>query len=146
VRLLLDAMCGGLRSYLRLCGHDTAYVLDRFDGDAPADDAIAALARTENRRLVTRDVALAGRTEDALLVESREVAGQLRELRAAGVALRPAEPTYCGRCNGRLERLEGDPAEYVPDDVGAVWACVDCGQQFWKGSHWDRMRETLAGL
>ena len=145
MRLLLDAMCGGLRSYLRLCGHDTAYVLDRFESEAP-DDAIAALASEEDRRLVTRDVALAGRAEDALLVESRDLEDQLRELRAAGVALAPAEPAYCGRCNGRLRPLEGDPAEYVPDDAEPVWVCEACGQQFWKGSHWDRMRETLAEL
>ncbi len=144
MRLLLDAMCGGLRSYLRLCGHDTAYVLDRLED--PDDDAIAALAREEDRRLVTRDVALAGRAEDALLVESSNVEAQLQELRVAGVELTPAEPTYCGRCNGRLERLEVGPAEYVPDDAEPVWVCRACGQQFWKGSHWDRMRETLAAL
>jgi hypothetical protein len=137
-------MCGGLRSYLRVCGHDAAYAPDRL-GESD-DDAIAALAREENRRLVTRDVALAGRVEGSLLVESRDVEDQLRELRAAGVALEPAEPTYCGRCNGRLRPLDGDPAEYVPDDREDVWVCGACDQQFWKGSHWDRMRRTLAGL
>jgi hypothetical protein len=139
-------MCGGLRSYLRVCGHDAAYVPDRLaDGEAD-DDAIAAIAREEDRRLITRDVALAGRTEGALLVESRETEDQLRELRAAGLELEPGDPARCGRCNGRLDRLDGEPDGYVPDDAEPVWACGACGQQFWKGSHWDRMRETLERL
>jgi hypothetical protein len=139
-------MCGGLRSYLRVCGHDTAYVLDRLAEEGADDRAVLALARAEDRRLVTRDVALAGRATDALLLESRDVTDQLRALRAAGLELEPGEPARCGRCNGRLERLDGEPAAYVPDGTEPVWACVDCGQQFWKGSHWDRMRETLEAL
>jgi uncharacterized protein with PIN domain len=28
----------------------------------------------------------------------------------------------------------------------AVWRCRDCGQHFWKGSHWADMAGTLAEL
>ena len=146
-RLLLDAMLGRLRSYLRICGHDTAYALDR---GIEADDRIAALAREESRRLLTRDRSLAGRVEGSVLLESHDYRDQLCELREAGVALDPATPDRCrcGRCNGRLERSPdgADRPDYVPDDAGPVRACVDCGQLFWQGSHWDRVTETLAGL
>lgn len=145
-------MCGGLRSYLRVCGHDTAYVLDDASPGDPAteDAAIARRARAEGRTLVTRDVQLAGRAEGAILLESREVGEQLRELRAAGVPLEPVEtPAFCGACNGPLARLGDDEATpgYAPDpDEVAVWRCRHCGQCFWKGSHWERIEETLGKL
>ncbi|MCU4925610.1 Mut7-C RNAse domain-containing protein [Halobacteria archaeon AArc-dxtr1] len=148
MRLLVDLMCGGIVSYLRMCGHDTVYAGDR---GVEADDAVLELARHANRTIVTRDVALANRaerTDGAICLESRDVEAQLRELAAAGVDLElDAEPTYCGSCNGRLERVEGtDPLpEYVPDSLeSAIWRCQDCGQYFWRGSHWDRVRETLS--
>jgi hypothetical protein len=37
--------------------------------------------------------------------------------------------------------------EYAPDPEDTdVWRCIDCGQFFWKGSHWDDVADTLAGL
>ena len=165
MRFLLDAMCGGLRSYLRMCGHDAAYALDRADGDsAPSDDAVLSLARDEDRRVVTRDRSLAARAnaagpagEDAdereragaILLTERDTIDQLRELRERGVPLAlDDDPTYCGTCNGPLERTapEEPRPDYVPDDQDPVWRCRDCGRHFWKGTHWDRVRETLREL
>ncbi len=145
MRLLLDAMCGGLRSYLRICGHDAAYALDR---GIEADDRLLAWAREDERTLVTRDRQLAARADRSIVVASHDVREQLRELAAAGVDLTPADPPVrCGRCNGPLEAADpDDPPEYVPDDTAAVWACEDCGQCFWKGSHWDDVRESLSDL
>lgn len=144
MRVLLDVMCGGLVAYLRMCGHDTAYAGDRGLED---DDALLALAADDGRTLVTRDVQLASRAEASILLESRDVEDQLAELRAADVDLSLAdEPRFCGRCNGSLEAL--DPArstpEYAPDpEETAVWICADCGQFFWRGSHWKRVERTL---
>jgi hypothetical protein len=153
MRLLLDAMCGRLASYLRMCGHDTAYALAR---GVEADDAVLALAREEGRTLVTRDESLAARAGDAnadatpgaILLRSRDHRDQLRELREAGVALDLGEPSRCGRCNAPVAPLDpdADRPEYVPDGERDVWRCTDCEQCFWKGSHWDRVRETLAAV
>lgn len=145
MRLLLDVMCGGLRPYLRMCGHDTAYALDH---DIEGDDRLLALARTEERTLVTRDVALADRADDSLLLRETAVEDQLRELATAGVDLVLADaPERCGRCNGPLQRAEKDTPDYAPSpDEERVWRCTECGQCFWKGSHWDSVEETLASL
>jgi len=145
--LVLDAMLGKLATYLRMCGYDTAYALDR---DAEADDALLALAETEGRRLVTRDAGLARRATDAVLLTEREVADQLREFAAAGFELElSAEPVHCGTCNAPVEvvdRTEPTP-EYAPDPAETeLWRCRDCGQHFWRGSHWDDVAETLAEL
>lgn len=147
MRVLIDAMCGGTVAYLRMCGHDAVYAGDRGLEDA---DAVLVAARTEGRTVITRNVPLADRADDAILLESRDVEEQLRELAAAGVDLTLApEPRRCGRCNGDLdsvERTESTP-EYAPDPAETrVWRCRDCGQCFWKGSHWDRVRETLAAV
>nr|WP_241432970.1 Mut7-C RNAse domain-containing protein [Halorubrum tebenquichense] len=154
-------MCGKLATYLRLCGYDAAYALDR---EAEADDRLLALAAAEDRTLITRDRDLAERAPDAdlavdaVLLTERDVLDQLRELDAAGFRIElAAEPSRCGSCNGPVERVASaepasdpgdaadaaDPADrpdYVPDDVGtdrSGWRCVDCGQWFWKGGHWD---------
>jgi uncharacterized protein with PIN domain len=146
MRLLVDAMCGKLARYLRMCGYDAAYVLDRgLDDDA----AILAVAGDEGRRLVTRDAQLASRADDAVLVRSRDVEGQLRELREAGFELSLTRPERCGRCNGPLETVNpaASTPEYAPDPgETAVWRCTECGQHFWRGSHWDDVGERLAGL
>jgi len=148
MRLLLDAMLGNLATYLRLCGHDTVYALDR---DAEADDAVLALVADEGRTLVTRDEHLSARADRAVLLRNRDTVPQLRELAAASVDLTPAaEPVHCGRCNGRLVRGDATDSdarpEYVPDDAAPVWRCRDCDQRFWKGSHWDRMVATLSDV
>ncbi|UPM42412.1 Mut7-C RNAse domain-containing protein [Halocatena salina] len=141
-RLLLDVMCGGLRSYLRMCGHDTSYALDY---DVEADDRLIAIARTEDRTLITRDRQLATRTDTAILLESTDTEEQLRTLQNAGIRLTLIEPTRCSRCNGRLEPTSDSRPDDVPEER-RVWRCENCGQWFWKGSHWNRVRTTLQSI
>jgi uncharacterized protein with PIN domain len=145
--LVLDAMLGTLATYLRMCGYDAAYALDR---DAEADADLLALAHTEARLLVTRDRDLAAEAPDSVLLTERGVEGQLRELADDGFTLELVDPpTHCGTCNGRLERVDRtEPTpEYAPDPAEeTLWRCRDCGQHFWKGSHWDDVAATMASL
>jgi uncharacterized protein with PIN domain len=92
MRLLLDVMLGKLATYLRMSGHDAAYALDR---GIETDEEVLALARAEDRRLLTRDADLAARVENAIPIESTDVEGQLRELRNAGVDLSLDRPERC---------------------------------------------------
>jgi len=145
-RLLLDVMLGKLAVYLRAAGYDAAYAGDR---NLEADDRLLEVAAEEGRMLLTRDVQLADRAEDAVLLVERDVEAQLSELQEAGAAVEPDDrPARCGRCNGRLDAVPADDATpgYAPDP-GAVdcWRCRACGQVFWKGSHWERMEEALGG-
>jgi len=142
VRLLADAMLGSLATVCRMCGHDTAYCLDR---GVEADDDVLALAEREDRVLLTRDRQLAARATESVLVESKDVDEQVRELAAAGVDLSLSAGERCGSCNGELRELgDGEERdEYVPGDVGSVWECRDCGQQFYRGSHWRDVENRL---
>jgi uncharacterized protein with PIN domain len=149
-RLLLDVMLGKLATYLRMCGYDAAYALD--DG-VEDDDAVLDAATSESRVLVTRDRQLASRASESVLLTEREVEDQLRELRSEGFTLSLDEvPRFCGRCNGRLDSAGDDTdapdeprPEYVPDDK-PLWRCRECGQYFWKGSHWDDVEVRLNEL
>ncbi|PSQ18358.1 hypothetical protein BRD02_00865 [Halobacteriales archaeon QS_8_69_73] len=142
-RLLLDVMLGKLAVYLRMCGYDAA---DAGDRGVEADDRLRRLAAAEDRRLLTRDRALAARTDGAVLLTERDVVDQLAELRAAGFELALEEtPARCGRCNGALEAVPPDAPtpDYAPSPATTdCWRC-DCGQVFWKGSHWDRVARAL---
>lgn len=142
-RLLLDVMLGTLTTYLRMCGYDAAYALDR---DIEADDALIELTIEEDRTLLTRDVELANRVEPSITIESRNLTDQLRELDAAGFELSLDQPRRCSICNGRLELFDPDeptPSFAPPPSERTVWRCRRCGQPFWKGSHWDDVRDRL---
>ena len=144
---LLDAMLGKLATYLRMCGYDAAYALDE-GRMAEADDALLAAAREEGRTLLTRDRELAARAGDrGTLLTSRTVEDQLRALSEAGLALELDDrPARCGSCNGSVEQVSaGERVAHAPDE-GRVWRCERCGQQFWKGSHWERVGGTLADI
>lgn len=145
-RLLFDVMLGKLARYARLCGYDAAYALDR---GIEADSEVLALARTEDRRIVTRDHQVSAQADEPIHISATDILDQLRELEAAGLELRLTEPAYCGQCNGRLQRVgdEETTPDYAPTpSETAVWACTDCGQFFWQGSHWDDVAQRLARL
>lgn len=142
MEFLVDAMLGDLARILRMCGHDAAYCLDR---GVEADDDVRALALDENRVLLTRDQQLAARTPDSILLRSKDTDEQLRELDTAGVPLELTAGERCGACNGRLERPRSgaEKPDYVPDDIAPVWRCRDCGQWFWRGTHWEDVEQRL---
>lgn len=143
-RLLVDVMLGKLLVYLRICGYDAATVADRDVGN---DEAIREVAHGEGRTLLSRDVSLVAGSPDAVLLNEHDIRDQLAALRTAGFELTIADPpTRCGRCNGVLEPVPAGTTRpaYAPSPAEFdCWRCTDCGQFFWKGSHWDRVNETL---
>ena len=135
---------------------DPEHVLE----DIAVRDTRVSDAIDEPMRAMTLDI-LADETLTASEVHSRladrgidrtenTVRHHINELRDAGLDLTlPDEPTRCSRCNGELEgTAEADPLpEYVPDDPPSpVWRCPDCGHHYWRGSHWEDVRETLAAV
>ena len=140
-------MLGRLTTYLRMCGYDTVYAQD-VDLDSKAD--LLAFATAENRTVLTRDRELATRSDDAIYLESREIKAMLSTLDGVGFELSlPETPRYCSTCNGSLSGVAVDEPspEYAPDPASTdIWQCEECGQFFWKGSHWDDVAETLSSL
>lgn len=141
--VLLDVMFGKLATYLRMCGYDTAYALDR---GIESDTAIRHLAHEEGRLLLTRDVDLARQTEDAIVLRGRTIESRLTELLDADFRLALGEPGRCSVCNGRLRKVEGSEElpSFAPSPADqSVWRCRECGQPFWRGSHWRDVASTL---
>jgi uncharacterized protein len=140
-------MVGRLARYLRIAGCDTVYVRGL------GDDEILAMARNEDRILVTRDRALAARVPGSVLVSSPRLADQWKTVRAAHPEV-PSEVSFvrCTVCNGRLETYEPPsgtaPAPGIPWDRVAqglsLFRCTECGHVYWDGTHTASLRAQLA--
>jgi uncharacterized protein len=146
-RWLADEMVGRLARYLRFLGYDTLYARGL------ADDEIVALARKEDRVVLTRDRELARRAPRALLLQSTRIDDQLRAVVSAYPDL-ALEPRFdrCTRCNGRLAAWTPPEERAVPEGARSRWGaksfelyrCDVCSHVYWDGSHAARVRADVA--
>ncbi|XGI83438.1 Mut7-C RNAse domain-containing protein [Halorutilales archaeon Cl-col2-1] len=140
-RFFTDVMLGKLTTYLRMVGHDTVYALEI---DAEDDDSIRRHLSDDDRTLLTRDIQLSESVSPSVLIESRDIEDQLREVYETGIELELDEPERCSVCNSVVEETGETPdRDCVPSEVETVWRCTGCGKLYWKGSHWDDVSETL---
>ena len=139
-----DHMLGSLARWLRMMGYDTIYdkTLD--------DDAIAALARSEGRSVLTRDRELA-KEPGAFFVEADDIDTQLSAVATKYGLKYNEERIRCSTCNGELQDLPKEQAQgSVPEGAFAAndrfWKCAKCGKTYWKGTHWLGIMERLKRL
>lgn len=150
-RFLADCNVGRLARWLRALGYDASY--HATIGDAELVREAAAESRvllTRDRDLTKRRVIQSGVVR-AILIRDDEVTKQLRQVFSElGLELKEAL-TRCIECNSELQaRVPATVAERVPPYVRQTQSryseCPDCGRIYWAGTHWQRMREVLAGL
>lgn len=145
-RFVADAHLGGLARLLRMAGFDTLYDNGFLDPD------LVAIARSEDRIVLSRDIELLKRRDVALgcYLHATDPDEQLREVAFRFHLASLARPfSRCLRCNTRLRPVEkADVLDHLPDNVRAGQArfsrCEDCGRIYWEGSHWQAMRDRLA--
>ncbi len=144
-RFVLDAHLGKLANYLRMLGFDVLY---RNDYD---DEELARIASQEQRILLTRDRGLLKRREVIhgyclRSLSSREQVVEVLRRFDLGGAISPFH--RCLRCNGLLEpvakeavlaQLEPKTRRYYDE----FFRCRQCGQIYWKGSHFQRMQAFI---
>jgi len=143
--LLVDAMLGRLARWLRLAGYDAAFWREG------SDEELIAAARAEDRLIITKDHALAGRRGvRALLIEAEDLDGQIAEARAALARRGPVPEPFrrCAECNGLLVELSHADAQglvppYVWHTQTVFRRCDRCGRAYWKGTHWPEMEHRL---
>jgi uncharacterized protein len=147
-RFVLDAHLGKLAAYLRLLGFDTLYRNDY------ADPVLAELSRAEHRTLLTRDRGLLKRSAvtHGYYVRETDPRRQLAEVVRRFDLCRAVEPfRRCMRCNGELlpvdktaiaDRLEPETREYYHE----FRICAECGQVYWKGSHYRRLVDLVQDI
>ena len=139
-------MLGSLAKKLRAFGFDTVYY--REGGDAGLLD----LAMAEGRLLLTSDRELAAHARSkavpSILVTGTADPGRLSSMAikasSSGIPLVPGAPR-CSVCNGVLEQVpRRDASSQVPPSVWRMhrlfFRCSSCGQFYWRGSHWKKLR------
>ena len=145
-----DAMLKGLTRWLRAAGYDVSwtYGID--------DDELIRVAQKERRVLMTSDGELMkspviAREEVPALFLPRDLSVPKQvEFVFRRFGLTRLEPR-CMKCGGPLAwipkasvRDEAPPKTYCW--LSDFYRCLRCGQLFWKGTHWQNIRERLDGF
>jgi uncharacterized protein len=150
---VLDVHLGKLARTLRMLGLDARYRNDYEDQE------IVELARREGRIILTRDRGLLMRSAvtHGYWVRATAPLAQAREVVQRFDLREQVQPfTRCIRCNGRLEPVPAEEVEGRVPVQAAAWCqargictyqrCARCGQVYWPGTHYERMKETVAGI
>lgn len=131
-----------------MMGHDVEYS-NRLD-----DSELLTIAKKEQRILLTRDFELyqrgVAKEVDAFYVEGQTEEERLTELaKRFGIKLEIDMATSrCPKCNTQVkpvskEEVASRVEESTFEHYTEFWECPKCGQVYWQGAHWTRIRETL---
>ncbi|HDQ00202.1 MAG TPA: hypothetical protein ENN22_13615 [bacterium] len=148
MRFVVDVMLGKLARWLRILGYDTIYQPDF------SDDDLFFCSYLENRVLLTRDRALAGRMhkDRVLLLNDTDLKSQLTEvvqcfdLKTEGLVF-----SRCTICNQKIIPVEKAvvadrvPA-YIFDTICQFYYCQNCDKVYWEGSHLQHAKQFLKKL
>jgi len=119
------------------------------------DDAqLMTIAKKERRILLTRDLELyqqaTAKGVDTFYLNGKTEAENLAQLAQRFKIKLDIDLTTsrCPKCNTRVKTI---PKESVADKVekstflhyNEFWICPKCGQVYWQGAHWIRIRKTL---
>jgi uncharacterized protein with PIN domain len=145
---VLDVHLGKLTRLLRMLGYDALYRNDYLDRE------IVRLATDEGRIILTRDRGLLkiGSVTHGYWIRSADPDQQLREVVRRFDLAGQANPfRRCMTCNGVLERVEKEVvAEQLPERTeryfDAFRKCPNCGNIYWRGSHYDKMKMYIQDI
>jgi len=156
MKFISDRMLGRLSRWLRIFGYDTLEIRKQEN----EDDVLLDLAEKEDRILISRDSLLIRRAIRkgirAYLVRSSEIMEQLREMRLEFLLDLEPEMEICTLCNSIIRKIESfemdilKTKEYVYlerlEKDTEFWLCDNCGQVYWKGTHWKNIKESINNL
>lgn len=147
-RFLADGMLGRITRWLRMLGCEVKY------SNEASDDRLLELAETEGRVLLTRDLELFRRAKtrglDAYYIEGTTTPETIAEV-ANRYKIRLEVDTSisrCPTCGSPIRQVEkAEVQDRVPKGTfkqySEFWICTSCGKVYWRGSHWNRINETL---
>jgi uncharacterized protein with PIN domain len=142
-KFIADVMVGRLARWLRIMGVDVSY------SNTYEDDEILRIAESENRIVLTRDVALAARRRDScLFIEDDHYKEQIRQVVRAFDLRDFKFFSRCPECNVLLEDINKEAVfEKVPPYVYLTQerfaTCPSCGRVYWRGTHTDEMLKRI---
>ena len=145
---MLDVHLGQLARYLRMFGYDTLYHEKYLDAE------LATISSEQQRILLTRDRGLLKRSiiEYGYWLRTTQPRQQLLEvLQRFNLPSITNAFRRCIRCNGRLEHVAKATITHDLKPQTALWydeyrQCQQCGQIYWKGSHFQRMEQFMSGV
>lgn len=148
MKFIVDGMLGKLTRWLRMLGYNVKYS-NKLD-----DAQLTIIAKKEHRILLTRDLELyqqaTAKGVNALYLNGETEAERLAQL-AEKFKIKleiNVETSRCPKCNTRVKpvskenvanKVEKTTFAYYND----FWQCPKCGQIYWQGAHWTRIRKTL---
>jgi len=119
------------------------------------DDAqLLTIAKKERRVLLTRDLELyqqaTAKGIGTFYLEGKTEAEKLAEL-AKRFAIKlniDMAKSRCTKCNVRVkpipkEKVAGKVEKSTFSYYNEFWECPKCGQIYWQGAHWTRIRKIL---
>ncbi len=147
-RFVADVHLGTLARRLRLLGFDCVYDPRLHDPE------LARIASADDRAVLTRDRGLLKRNEvrRGRLVRSPSPRVQLEEVLVRFALRGRFRPfTRCIRCNAAIAAVPKHDVAHrlapgVLRDFDAIFACTGCGQAYWRGSHYDKLRALVEEL
>jgi len=144
-RFVLDAHLGALARLLRLLGFDCSY------RNNYSDTELVKTSGSERRAILTRDVGVLKRSAvtHGYFVRATEPRDQALEVLKRFDLFRVIDPfRRCLGCNGLVAPVAKEAVEdRLPRRTVLYYdefrMCSDCGQIYWKGSHYARMLEFV---
>lgn len=144
-RFVADVHLGRLARYLRMLGFDTLYE------NALSDRELVTISCVQRRVLLTRDreLLMHRALTHGVFVRGDRPRDQLQDVLSRLDLRDTFRPfTRCMSCNGQLEPIDRDLVlgrvpPRVSDRHQEFRHCPQCGQIYWRGTHWRRMKTMV---
>jgi len=151
-KFIVDNNVGKLARWLRMMGYDALPFNDTNDA------RMVAIALSEGRVVLTKDTqfmkrgAITKGRVKAILIQDDNPELQIRQIidnLNLDCQFRPF--TVCLECNQPLvekskQQVEGLVPPYVFKTQNQYMQCPHCRRIYWRGTHWQRMKEKLSKL
>ena len=149
LKFICDAGLGGLARWLRAAGYEALWSPDIDDAELlrQAQTLNATVLTTDSlmmERGVLRDGKIPALWLPPAVTKTEQLALVFREFNL------PLREPRCMRCGGELRRVDKEAMRHrIPPRtwrwIDEYFLCAGCGQLFWQGTHWQRIREELRG-
>jgi len=148
VKFIVDIQLGNLSKYMRMLGFDAAYKSDYNE------NKIINTSLKEKRTILTKNRELLKRNEvtHGYWVRNMEIKRQIDEIiNRFDLKNEIKEFTRCMECNTLLEKVGKEKViNRLPEKViqyqQEFYYCRNCNKIYWKGSHYERMMETIKNI
>lgn len=140
-KFVADSMLGKLAKWMIAAGFDVVFKKNS------SREFVISIAKEQERIILTRDLAI--KESDVVFVESDNFREQIEQVfKLSGIPSSEKAFTRCLDCNIILipadkDEVEGKVPPYVFKTHRKFLRCPQCDKIFWKGSHYDRMKEIL---